>query len=253
VASKINTDAAYCQQLQWSLDLSEKARKLNVYACTLIIIIGIVGNGLGVFVFAQRRFRNHSSSIYLLFLYLSDGLFLLVHLFEDTLRTALDLYSPEPSAAAAAKDPHCSPSILFSSTSSAYSNSTSRESTRSVSETLLRMLNFTDQLNVACRSVNFLRYFLRFLSAYLIVAFTAQRTMVLRRPLHRIKFESNRLTWLVVKTLVLIGVVVNIWVCKHSYSKKSKQKTRKPIQNLYKIQTNIKPANPNKKIKFIFL
>ena len=67
-------------------------RKINILISIVIISIGLIGNGLGVFVFAQKNFRLHSSSIYLLCLRLSDGIFLLMHFFEDTLGTYIDVY-----------------------------------------------------------------------------------------------------------------------------------------------------------------
>ncbi len=191
----------YCQSLERSLEVSQVVRKLNVFACSIIILVGLVGNALGVFVFIQKRFRHHSSSIYLLFLCLSDGLFLFVHFFEDTLRTVLDIFYND------------TPSYVQHLISC--NKTTSWQVTRGRSSLIgatLRAVNITDRFDVACRFVNFLRYFLRFLSAYLIIAFTMQRTTVLRFPLHRAKFESNRLAATSVKVLILIGVSVNSWV-----------------------------------------
>lgn len=59
-----------------------QTRKINIAVTVLIIIVGLIGNGIAVFVLGQKRFRTHSSSIYLLCLCLSDGLFLLMHFFE---------------------------------------------------------------------------------------------------------------------------------------------------------------------------
>jgi hypothetical protein len=62
--------------------LYTQTREINIYVTTFITIIGLIGNGLAVFVFAHERFRVHSSSVYLLFLAISDGLFLVTHFFE---------------------------------------------------------------------------------------------------------------------------------------------------------------------------
>ena len=78
----ITNNTANCLQELDSFHFYTKTRKVNIAVTAIIILIGLMGNGLAVFVFAQRRFRSHSSSIYLLFLCLSDGLFLLMHFFE---------------------------------------------------------------------------------------------------------------------------------------------------------------------------
>jgi hypothetical protein len=63
----------------------------------IISVAGLIGNSLGVYVFMQRRYRKHSSKIYLLVLCISDSLFLLTHFFEDTLRTFIDVTLNEKS------------------------------------------------------------------------------------------------------------------------------------------------------------
>lgn len=62
-------------------------RKINIFLSIFIIIIGLIGNFIQAAVFLHKKFRINSSNVYLLILALSDGLFLIIHFFEDTLRT----------------------------------------------------------------------------------------------------------------------------------------------------------------------
>jgi hypothetical protein len=62
-------------------------RKINIFLSIFIIIIGLIGNLIQAAVFLHKKFRINSSNVYLLILALSDGLFLILHFFEDTLRT----------------------------------------------------------------------------------------------------------------------------------------------------------------------
>ena len=80
-SSRLNVEE-YCHKELDAFRLYTETRKINIIVTALIIIVGLLGNGLAVFVFAQKRFRTHSSSVYLLCLCISDGLFLLMHFFE---------------------------------------------------------------------------------------------------------------------------------------------------------------------------
>lgn len=161
----------------WEHEYYTLTRKINIIGTILIIFIGLIGNGLAVYVFAQKRFRMHSSSIYLLFLAISDGLFLLTHFFEDTLRTYLDVYSNELGE-----------------------------------NNILKLMNITDHLPFTCRLVNYFRYFLRFVSAYIIIVFTIQRTIAIHSPLFQTRYESKKIAWLIVFLLTAIGAIINLWV-----------------------------------------
>lgn len=135
-----------CEQEISSFYFYNNTRKFNIYITIVIIIVGLLGNGLAVFVFAQKRFRRHSSSIYLLCLCLSDGLFLMMHFFEDTLRTYIDVYM-RPVADSISEN--CHP-LLSQSEKVHYNGSL-----------LLILFNITDRFALACKLVNFFRYFLR--------------------------------------------------------------------------------------------
>lgn len=186
-----------CKQKIDSLEFYDKTRKINIYFSIFIILIGLVGNGLGVFVFVKKRFRLHSSSIYLLCLCFSDGMFLLMHFFEDTLRTYIDVYLTDQTKSIGTE--------CINYTKLYLTNKTENDS-------ILRLLNITDRFEASCRLVNYLRYFLRFISAYIIIAFTIQRAIAIYFPFSESKFESNKNAWLIVSLIVLIGLIINIWV-----------------------------------------
>ena len=61
--------------------------KFNVYFSLIVIMIGLCGNFITIFVFSQKKFRKNSSNVYLLALAIIDILFLITHFFEDTIRT----------------------------------------------------------------------------------------------------------------------------------------------------------------------
>jgi hypothetical protein len=180
-----------------SIELFMLTRKINIYVTFVIIFVGLIGNGLAVMVFAQKRFRLHSSSIYLLGLAISDGLFLLMHLFEDTLRAFIDanLNGDEYQ--------------IINQECLKYVENQNNEK---IQNSFLRMVNITDRFESACRLINYFRYFLRFISAYIIVAFTIQRAIAIYSPLLINSIESNKNAWFVVTVLSLTGFFSNIWV-----------------------------------------
>ena len=65
---------------------------------------------------------------------------------------------------------------------------------------------------MSCRVINYLRYILRFISAYIIVAFTIQRVIIVRSPLTQ-KFKSTKSAWKTVLVITLISIIINLWVC----------------------------------------
>lgn len=77
---------------------------------------------------------------------------------------------------------------------------------------LLVEANITDHFDFSCGFVNYLRYFLRFVSAYVIVAFTLQRTLAIYSPFFQAKFASKTLAWSIACALCTLGLVLNIWV-----------------------------------------
>ena len=85
--SNISFNDSYCEKFQMAVNFFDKTREINIYTTIVVIIIGLIGNILAVIVFIQKRFRKTSSEVFFLVLAISDGLFLLTHFFEDTLRT----------------------------------------------------------------------------------------------------------------------------------------------------------------------
>lgn len=161
-----------------SLNFIEQTRKINLFATVVIILIGLVGNCLTIFVFCQKRFRVNSSNVYLLFLAITDSIFLIVHIFEDSIREYEEIY-------------------LFKQPVNVNS--------------FVSKLNITDSANSLCLLISFLRYFLRFTSAYVIVAFTIQRLLLVYTPFSD-KFKSKKSAWLIIITILCMSLFLNLWV-----------------------------------------
>lgn len=151
----------------------EKAKKINIFLTVIVLVIGLIGNFLTLSVFSQRRFRVNSSNIFLLCLAINDSLFLIIHLFEDIIRTYEGVY---------------------------YKNSNQ-----------VFAINITDSFLVACYLINYFRYFLRFTSAYIIVAFTLQRAYIVYFPLSDF-YKSKISAWKTVFIIVLVSAILNLWV-----------------------------------------
>jgi hypothetical protein len=159
-----------------SFAVLELSSKINIFSTLFVICIGLFGNCLTIFVFGQSRFRKNSSHIYLLALALIDSLFLLIHFFEDVIRTFKDIYLQ-----------HSDINII------------------------IKILNIIDQFEILCRFCNYMRYFLRFISAYIVVCFTIQRLSIVYKPLSR-NFATKSSAWKTVLIITLISTIINIWV-----------------------------------------
>ena len=107
-------------------------------------------------------------------------MFLLIHAFEDTLRTFNDVYM----------------------------KSTNDNSSLSV---FISSINIIDNYNYACVIGNYLRYTFRFISAYIYVAFTLQRLAILYSPFTN-KFKTIRSAWITIRFIVGISCLLNLWV-----------------------------------------
>ena len=189
-------NSTYCDEKINSIKMFDLTRKINIYLSLLIVIIGLLGNSLAVLVFAQKRFRNHSSSIYLLSLCISDGAFLTIHFFEDTLRTLIDVYLNDQTRSI---EKECLYGKNLDLT------------TRTVKESIFRLINITDRFDLSCRLVNYLRYFFRFFSAYLILTFTIQRAIALYWPFIEPRIKSSKYACLMISLLIFIGLIINKW------------------------------------------
>jgi hypothetical protein len=128
----------------------------------------------------KKRFRIKPASVYLFCLSINDTLFLLIHSFEDTLRTFNDVYF----------------------------QSTRNESSFSL---FINSINIIDNYNYACIIGNYLRYTLRFISAYIYVAFTIQRLAIVYSPFTN-KSKTTHSAWITIHFIVGISFLFNIWV-----------------------------------------
>jgi hypothetical protein len=149
-------------------------RKINIYSSLFVTIIGLIGNSLITYIYASKKRRTNSSHVYLLCSAINDNLFLIVHLFEDTLKTYIDVYSIER-------------------------------------DHFLEKINIVEMNNIQCQFINYLRNILRFVSAYIVVAFTIQRLFIVSKPLTN-KFKSNKSAWKTVLIIIIISILFNIWV-----------------------------------------
>jgi len=75
----------------------------------------------------------------------------------------------------------------------------------------IHFLNLIDQNETFCLLLNYLRYVLRFISAQVIVAFSAQRLYLICLPFSN-KFKSTSSAWLTVSVIVCVSFIVNTWV-----------------------------------------
>jgi hypothetical protein len=72
---------------------------------------------------------------------------------------------------------------------------------------LFEFINIADKFVTKCRLVNYFRYFLRFISAYIITVFTIQRTISIYNPIFQNKFSSPKLAWKIIVGLVIVGTI----------------------------------------------
>lgn len=166
---KIN---AALQSTKHYLDIS---RIVNLNISIVFIFIGLIGNFLIQIVFFHKRFRSNPNHIYLLCSAINDNLFLMIHLFEDTVRTYKEVYSVDDD------------------------------------NLIVNYLTTLIKYDFTCRTVHFLRNILRFISSYIIVAFTIQRLYIVYKPLS-IFFSSKSSAWKIVAKIILVSIIVNLWV-----------------------------------------
>ena len=82
----------------------------------------------------------------------------------------------------------------------------------SFDQSLANIINIMDRYDFFCRSINFARYFLRFMSAYIIVAFTIQRTQAIRKPFLQRNFESGKKVFFVLIGIGLSATLSSMWI-----------------------------------------
>ena len=151
--------------------------KLNIFVTILITLIGLVGHSLTVQVYSQRRFRLNSGSVFLLSLSIVDALFLIIHFFEDTVRTINDSYSNQLNW---------------------------------VLNSIVIRINIVDHNDFVCRIANYFRNIFRLQSAYIIVAFTLQRLFIVYKPLSN-EFKTKKSAWRTLFVILIFSLLINIW------------------------------------------
>ena len=162
-----------------SLVFLGESRKASIYIILLITLIGLVGNGLIMLVFGQKKFRVNSSNVYLFCLAINDSLYLLVHFSEDTLRAFKETYYGENESATINK--------------------------------IIDFLSIVDKYELTCLSINYLRNVLRSISSYIIVLFTIQRLLVVFKPLSN-SLKPKISAWKATGFITLASLIFNIWV-----------------------------------------
>ena len=182
----------------------EESRRINIFMTVFIIIIGLLGNSFACLTFLQKHIRSNTTSVYLLCLTTSDNLYLLAHFFEYTVKTYTEHYVHKTDFI----HEECRIQSILNDTNNTELNLNKNQLDRSFA----KAINIIDKYDFLCRFINFGRYFLRFTSAYIIVAFTVQRTRAIRSPLLRNNLESKRVLKLIAFIILFFGSLSAIWI-----------------------------------------
>ena len=92
---KINNSNKYSDEKLKSDLFFKTTQKVGLYASIIVIILGLIGNSIVIRVFARKRARINSSNVFMLSLALNNTIFLIIHLFEDSIRTYIDIHSEQ--------------------------------------------------------------------------------------------------------------------------------------------------------------
>jgi len=117
----------YTNDSDYNKELIEMLKKINIFSTIVIVIIGLIGHFITVNVYARKHNRTNAITVYLLCLAVNDSLFLIVHFFEDTLRTLNNF--------------------------SLYSKSEQTD----LYTKIISVLRFADKFNPPCQIINYLR------------------------------------------------------------------------------------------------
>ena len=107
---------------------------LNIFFTIVFIIIGLCGNFITLLVYGQSKNRVNASNIFISCLAIFESVFLILHFFEDTIRTIRNTKR------------------LFQNNIDNYD--------------LIEKLNIIDNNYLMCSISNYLRYTIRFIQAY---------------------------------------------------------------------------------------
>jgi hypothetical protein len=133
--SFIDIFAGLLNQSQPQTDSTSLAKKFSIITTLIIVQIGLVGNTLTIFVYSNKNHLKNSSHVYMLYLSFIDSLFLIVHIFEDIIRSSISIISKDY--------------VKFLR--------------------ILDFFNITDKNDTTCNLVMYSRNVARFISAYIIV------------------------------------------------------------------------------------
>ena len=171
----LNNNNTNIKEIAESVEFHTKTQKFNTLLTICIIIIGLIGNFITVFIYGQKKYRKNSSNVYLLCLALNDSLFLVVHFFEDIIHNLKSYFDLEQEK------------IQF-----------------------INKIDFISQNDLACKFANYLRYSLRMISAYLIIALTIQRLIIVYKPLNEMNKRKSS-AWKSVILVIFMSFFLNLW------------------------------------------
>jgi len=163
------------KEIAESVRFYTKTQKFNTLLTICIIIIGLIGNFITVFIYGQKKYRKNSSNVLLLCLAINDSLFLVVHFFEDTIHNLKSYFDLEQE-------------IIF----------------------FIKKIDFIAQNDLVCKFANYLRYSLRMISAYLIIALAIHRLIIVYKPLNE-KNKRKSSAWKSVKLVIFMSFFLNLW------------------------------------------
>ena len=169
------TNNTCMKEIAESVRFYTKTQKFNTLLTICIIIIGLIGNFITVFIYGQKKYRKNSSNVLLLCLAINDSLFLVVHFFEDTIHNLKSYFDLEQE-------------IIF----------------------FINKIDFISQNDLACKFANYLRYSLRMISAYLIIALAIHRLIIVYKPLNE-KNKRKSSAWKSVKLVIFMSFFLNLW------------------------------------------
>ncbi len=82
-----------CVKHRFSSEFYKKTHEINIICALTIIPIGIISSLLAILVFSKKKNRSSSTSVYLVCLCTSNGLFLVTHFFEDTIKSLIETHN----------------------------------------------------------------------------------------------------------------------------------------------------------------
>jgi hypothetical protein len=112
---------------------------LNIFFTIVFIIIGLCGNFITLLVYGQSKNRVNASNIFISCLAIFESVFLILHFFEDTIRTII-------------------------STKRLLQNNIDLDN-----YDFIEKLNIIDNNYLMCSLFNYLRYTFRFIQAYTVI------------------------------------------------------------------------------------